>query len=60
MKFNWWYLWIVPHGFMVGIELIPDELLALNNDESGFIVDLGVIRFFLTWTKEKPSEEGFS
>ena len=60
MKFHGWGEWILPYGLMVGFELIPDDLLEINGDESGFIIDLFVYRFFLTWQKEKPSEEGSS
>lgn len=56
MKFNGWHEWIFPKGIMLGIELIPDELLALNNDEAGFILDLVFIRFFCTWQKEKAAD----
>ena len=55
MKFHGWHQWIIPHGLMVGLELLPDEFLELNNDEAGFILDLFIIRFFFTWQKEKAA-----
>lgn len=58
MTFGCWGEWIFPHGMMLGFELIPDELLKLNGDESGIILDLIFYRVFLVWAKEKPSEEG--
>lgn len=44
-----WHQWIFPNGLMLGFEFIPDELLALNGDKAGIVLDLLVVRIFFAW-----------
>jgi hypothetical protein len=55
MEFHSWNEWIFPRGLMLGIELIPDDLLELNGDDAGIILDIFFFRVFLVWRNKKAA-----